>query len=127
MIHALVMTIDHCDPRGTRVTSKTGLANLLRGCLPSGESTIGDGGRYKGAAWILIALPSGTARLNADTTRAAVQRYLDYVSRHGAEIPWQVVANRNGRINRVFYAAIEDQVRGWHCYLVRELAAEGEL
>jgi hypothetical protein len=65
--------------------------------------------------------------LNADTTRGAVQDYLADVRRRGAEVPWRVVANSRGRINKVRYTTAEPSPPGWYCYLVGELTAEREI
>jgi hypothetical protein len=114
--------------RGARVTSKTALAALLREWLRSTrEPTIGDAGGFGRTAWVAIDLPGGHAVLNADTRRAAVVEYLDDVDRRGAEVPWRVVANSRGRINKLLYPLAGRTLPGWYCYLAFDSAAEGEL
>jgi hypothetical protein len=114
--------------RGTRVTSKTALAALLREWLrASREPTIGAARGFGRTPWIDIDLPRGHAVLNADTRRAAVDEYLDDVARRGAEVSWRVVANSRGRINKVMYTPAGHLLPGWYCYLVFDIAAEGEL
>ncbi len=85
--------------RGTRVRSKSELVSLLkrwyRGTI---ELTIGKVGAFGRTPWIHIDLESGRAVLNADTTRDAVGDYLSDAAERGAEAPWWIVRNRDGRI-----------------------------
>ncbi len=101
--------------------SKSDLASLLdcwfRETSETWEPTIGDVGIFGGTPWIHLDLPSLRAVLNADTTRKAVIDYLHYVTKRGAEVPWRVVANRRGRVNKVVYRADSDDAPGWYCYL----------
>lgn len=114
--------------RGTRVTSKSGLASLLmRWYEQTIEPTIGTALRYRGEPWIRIDLRPYPARLNADTSREAVRVYLDDVAARGAEVSWQVVANGRGRINKVVYSNNSIGGRGWYCYLYHELTEPCEL
>ena len=110
--------------RGTRVANKTELANLLDTWFrETTEPTVGDVGSYGGRAWIIIGLADDRAQLNADTTRRAVRAYLDDVAKRGAEVPWRVVTNRDGRINKVIYRPDGSGVTGWYCYLTSEISA----
>lgn len=115
-------------PRGTRVASKTELANLLEEWYRTSRgTTIGDSQTYGRAPWIHLVLPDGHVVLNADTGREAVRSYLEDVRQRGAEVPWRVVANARGRINKVLYTASGRRLPGWYCYLVGDLAVEREL
>jgi hypothetical protein len=108
-------------PRGTRVTSKSELAALLDSWhRDEGESTIGEVGRFGGKAWLVLDFPDlpRRARVNADTKREAVRDYLDDVARRGPEVPWRVVPNRRGAINKVVYTEDASDPPGWYCYLV---------
>ena len=115
-------------PRGARVASKAELANLLDEWYRTTRApTIGDSQTYGRAAWIHLVLTDGHVVLNADTRREAVRNYLDDVGRRGAEVPWRVVANARGSINKVLYDASRPRQPGWYCYLVGDLAAERDL
>jgi hypothetical protein len=114
--------------RGTHVASKSELANLLDTWLQeTTEPTIGDVGSYGRQAWIIIDLARGRAQLNADTTRKAARAYLNDVARRGAEVPWQVVPNRNGRVNKVVYRSDGGDVPGWYYCLAGELTGPGDV
>lgn len=109
--------------KGHVVTSKTELAALLRSWFRStNEPTLGDVGKYGGSAWLYIELPSVTAVLNADTKRSAVEAYLRAVNELGEELPWQVIANQSGKVNKVVYGD-GAAVPGWYCYSLSELDA----
>ena len=115
-------------PRGARVASKTELANMLdEWYRKSRATTIGDSSAYGRAPWIHIDLPDGHVVLNADTGRGAVRSYLDDVRQRGAEVPWRVVANARGRINKVLYTASVRRLPGWYCYLDGDLDIERTL
>lgn len=116
-------------PKGTRVASKSGLADLLaRWYRETTEGTIGADLTYGGQAWLWVDLHPHPVRLNADTTREAVHAYLDDVASRSAEVRWHVVANERGRrINRVVFRADRRPVPGWFCYLVHEVAEPCEL
>jgi len=114
--------------RGTRVRSKSELVSLLerwyRGTI---ETTIGKVGAFGRTRWIHIDLESGRAVLNGDTTRDAVGDYLSDAAEHGAEAPWWIVRNRDGRINKVVFKADFGLAPGWYCYLSDERSEPGEL
>jgi len=116
-------------PKGTRVASKSALADLLaRWYRETTEETIGPDVTFGGQEWVCVDLQPHPVKLNADTSREAVRAYLDDVADGGAEVPWHVVANeRSGRVNRVLYRADRTAARGWYCYLVREVAEPCEL
>lgn len=115
-------------PQGVRVASKTELANLLDDWYrTSRAATIGDTQTYGGQPWVHLDLLNGHVVLNADTQRSAVGSYLDDVRQRGAEVPWRVVANARGRINKVLYTESSRRLPGWYCYLIGEPAAERRL
>lgn len=115
-------------PKGITVRGKQELVLLLADWLDrSPAPTIGDVDSYGGRAWVWIALGGRRAHLNADTTRAAVRAYLDYVRSHGADAGWYVVANRRGRINKVLFGPPDSDASGWYCYLSTDGASPGTL
>lgn len=114
--------------KGTTVRGKQALAELLDGWLHGSDAeTIGDVGTFGGRKHVHIDLTDATAALNADTKRAAVRDYLDEVRRIGAEVPWKVVANQRGPVNKVVFRADGQPTPGWFCYLAEPLAVPGEV
>ena len=109
--------------RGTAVQSKDELHKVLRRWLrDTDEPTIGDIRRFGGKAWLYVEFPSTTVVLNSDTKRAAIQAYLDATLAHGDDLRWEVVANRNGKVNKVLYGDLAD-APGWYCYTLSPLTA----
>jgi hypothetical protein len=114
--------------RGTRVASKAALASLLqRWYVETTEDRIGPAATYGGQPWIWVDLDPCPVKLNADTRREAVGDYLDDVAARGAEVPWRVVRNGRGRVNKVVYRSDYATVPGWYCYLAHEVAEPREL
>ena len=115
-------------PKGITVGGKQELALLLADWLDQSPApTVGDVGSYGGKAWVWITLGSRRAHLNADTTRSAVRAYLDHVRSHGAGANWHVVANRNGRINKVLFGPAGSDASGWYCYLSDDYPSPGRI
>lgn len=115
-------------PRGIKVNGKRGLADLLL-CWhqPGHAKTIGDVGSYGGTAWITVDLGSHQAVLNADTKQAAVATYLEHVRRLGPELPWRVIANNRGTINKVVFSDDPAEAAGWYLYLRKPLKQPWQL
>lgn len=74
-----------------------------------------------------IQLGSVQVVLNADTKRAAVEQYLEATRREGPDLPWLVIANRRGRVNKVIFRKDGQETPGWYCYLREPLSTPGEL
>jgi hypothetical protein len=107
--------------KGTVVTSKPDLYELLyRWHRETNSRTLGEVGTFGGQVWIWLELPDlpRRARLNADTSREAVRDYLDDVARRGADVPWRVITNRRGSMNKVTFTDDGRLIPGWYCYLV---------
>jgi hypothetical protein len=112
-------------PRGVKVSSKREFASLLRRWHDeSRANTIGDVGSFGGTACITAHLGDHDVVLNVDTKRSAVAAYLDHVRRLGPDLPWQVVANSRGTLNKVVFS---DDPAGWYHYLRHPLAQPGQL
>jgi len=56
--------------------------------------------------------------LNADTKRAAVERFV-HASASEPDGSWRVVANRRGRINKVLPDPKGSPLPGWYSYLTQ--------
>lgn len=107
---------------GTEVVGKAALADLLRTWLrTSNEPTLGDVAQYGGRPYVHVDLGGVRVVLNADTKRAAVERYLAAVDARGTGLPWQVVQGRT-KTNKVVYEGMESSA-GWYAYTTREMEA----
>jgi hypothetical protein len=110
-------------PHGMELASKRELAEVLGAWLrDSDASTIGDIAGYGRRKWITVRLDGLRAELNADTTRAAVARYLEQVRRDGPELPWRVVPTTRAHVIRKIVFSDDPDITGWNCYLSKPLA-----
>ena len=77
-----------------------------------------------GAAHVGVGLDEDrTAALNSDTKRAAVEEFVEDARARGPDVPWSVVANRLGRVNKLAFRADSAETPGWYCYLRETLSA----
>jgi len=114
--------------RGTAVRGKAQLADLLGRWLAVSEAaTIGNVGAFGGSPWLRIDLGVVTAVLNADTKRSAVTHYVRDLCRRSPDVPWHVIANRRGRVNKVVVEEDKQATPGWYCYLTRPLSTPRRL
>jgi hypothetical protein len=109
-------------PKGLHIRGKAELLDALSEWLNSSDApTIGDTSLFHGAYWVTIEIGGLRVKVAADTTRGAVRRVVAALEAHPNK-PWRVVANQNGRINKVI---ITDSVEpGWYAYLPRGLDHE---
>lgn len=115
-------------PRGVKVSGKREFADLLRRWHDESRAkTIGDVGSYGGTACITVDLGGDDVVLNVDTKRSAVTTYLDHVRRLGPDLPWRVVANNRGTVNKIIFSDDPAEAAGWYHYLRRALAQPGQL
>lgn len=111
--------------QGLRFTSKGELVSYLTTWLErSSHDTIGGLGTYGGSVWITVESEAGPIGINRDTTREAVEALVDAASTRRS-YDWLVVANRNGRVNRVLFS--EERTPGWYAYLAEPLVQETRL
>ena len=83
---------------------------------------------YGGKPWIVMHLGANRmAVLNADTKRAAVAEYVKDAESRGADIPWSILPNRNGRWNKLAFKANGEPTAGWYCYLKPDAAGRGQV
>ncbi len=115
-------------PRGVRVSGKREFADLLRRWHNQSQAkTIGDVGSFGGTACITVRLGDHDVVLNVASTRSAVATYLDHVRRLGPDLPWRVVANNRGTVNKVVFSDDPADAAGWYQYLRTPLAQPGQL
>jgi hypothetical protein len=115
-------------PRGVKVSGKREFADLLRRWHDQSEAkTIGDVGSFGGTACITVELGDHDVVLNVDSKRGSVATYLDHVRRLGPDLPWRVVANNRGTVNKVVFSDDPADAAGWYQYLRKPLAQPGQL
>ena len=78
--------------------------------------------RLKVAAWLFADVGNHRIRINADTRRDAVARFVRL--NMPALRLWPVVANNRGTVNKVLQSPDRERVKYWNAYLVRPVAAE---
>ncbi len=106
-------------PQGLRLNGKRELRDALQRWLSqSGAETIGDVGRFGGRAWLRADINGFEVVLNADTKRAAVERFV-HASASEPDRSWRVVANRRGQINKVLPDPKGSPLPGWYSYLTQ--------
>lgn len=107
------------------LTSTDELASILKTWLQeSSAATIGDASRFSGRPWLRLELSGTKAVLNADTTRAAAERFVAHANSQAVD--WHVQPNRSGRINKLVYSPAMNTA-GWYCYLTTPMARAGRL
>jgi hypothetical protein len=112
--------------RGQHCATREELVDLLEHWLSaSSKPTLGNTGAFGGSPWLTATTSEGVMRVNADTTRDAVEQVV-HAYRGSSGAPWVVVANRRGRFNRVELSP-ESSTAGWYAYLVTETAPGTEV
>jgi len=108
----------------TALSGKAELFRLLKNWLEtSRKATIGVVGKFGGRPCIFIGLDEDmTAVLNVDTKRSAVGQFVEDVKARGPDVPWSVIPNRRGRLNKLTFLAGGAEVPGWYCYLRKPLS-----
>ncbi|MEI8083998.1 MAG: hypothetical protein WCI74_19340 [Actinomycetes bacterium] len=93
-----------------------------------GDRTIGDLNRFAGVtSWLTVQLPSVRIDFHADTTRTAVQQYLKHCRHDGADSPWYIIKNRNGKVNKMTFDPDAQPVPGWFAYTTPEFATQTQV
>ncbi len=101
--------------KGTHFHNRAALLEALRHWLETtDDETIGDTTRFAGTPWVSFESSLGIVNINADTTRNAVARMLDY--RKANSVQWSVIENSRGKVNKVIFSA-SDSHQGWYAYL----------
>ena len=115
--------------KGIAVENKRELLKVLHAWLVgSNVATIGPVDNYGAKPWIAIHLDRDQiAVLNADTKRAAVGEYVADADTRGADVPWSILPNRNGRWNKLAFRADGEPTAGWYCYLRPSATGRGQV
>lgn len=102
---------------GTVCDSKAQLASVLTEWLDNPhDDTIGEPSTYGGRALIHVDIDGRRFHLNGDSKEPGVRRYLDLVDLHGAGLPWHVVANQAGKVNKVAFGDPPEPIPYFYLY-----------
>jgi hypothetical protein len=113
-----------------KLPGKADLLQLLNDWLEVSprRSTIGVVGKFGGRPCIFIALHKDrTAVLNVDTKRTAVEQYVEDARERGPDVPWSVIPNQRGRVNKLVFREDKTETQGWYCYLLEPLSAPAKI
>lgn len=109
---------------GTECRTKGEFAEVLRSWLRSDhEAVVGEPSSYGGKALVWVDLDGQRFHLNGDSRDEGVEDYLRLVDRHGADLPWHVVANTHGKVNAVAFGDPPQKIRYFYLYAKDEAAA----
>jgi len=115
-------------PRGHQCTDEADFTELLRWWFETtDEATVGDVGTFGGKPWVHVVVGDEPCHLNADTNRYGVRRYLDLVRAHPDGLPWSVIANTRGKVNRVALGPGREKVEYLYLYTDRDLSTPTQL
>src|SRR5437762_2790177 len=109
--------------KGTRCASKKEFAQLLQKWYQTtDEATVGKFDGEMGIThWITVQANGCEVRVNSDTKRKAVERYLALVAEHGADFPWTVTSNQRGELNKVCIEPNGKPTKGLYLYTIGDL------
>jgi hypothetical protein len=91
-------------------------SRLRRWFRETDESVIGDPHAHALTAWVWIRDGHRLARLNADTTRAAVAQYLDLLRAAPGELEWSVVPSTRGHLTKIAFGPEHTVLSSFHLY-----------
>ncbi len=115
--------MDYVEP-GTECRSKQEFAQLLQRWLESDhETVIGEPSSYGGKPLVHVQLGGERFHLNGDTQDQGVEEYLRLVREHGPELPWHVVANQNGTVNKLAFGDPPQPIKRFYLYASSASAA----
>lgn len=106
------------------VPGKGALVAVLRAWLesdPAGTLSA----RGSGAANLNITVGDVRLFLSGDTTQEAVRQFLEFIDAAGKDAPWDVLANRSGKVRKVGFGG--RTVPGWYLYLREPWGKPGQL
>ncbi|MDQ2935808.1 MAG: hypothetical protein M3R49_12705 [Chloroflexota bacterium] len=111
-------------PEGLIVAGKAELVRILERWLEASDAqTIGDiEKRLKITPWLFADVGDHRIRVNADTRREAVARFVR-INTPDLRL-WPVVVNNRGTVNKVLQSPDRERVKYWNAYLVRPVPAE---
>ncbi len=113
------------DGSKARPFSEAELLDHLQAWLRTGEKAVANVGTYGGRAVLHAVVAGQPVYINADTRRAAVQDLVDSAAR--GPVPWHVLANGKGRLDKVTFRSDGARAPGFYCYTRDLQPAAGRL
>jgi hypothetical protein len=107
--------------KGTTFYSKADFNNALQKWYEeTAEKTIGNH-EYNQSSWLFVELGGYKFHLNSDSKREGVAKYLKLVERYSDNLPWQIVQNNRGKINKVTFGEEKLKIAGFYLYITKPL------
>lgn len=91
-------------------------SRLRRWLRDTDEELIGDADAHALTAWVWIRDGHRLARLNADTTRQAVNDYLELVRSAPGELEWSIVPSARGHFTKIAFGPDRVILPSFHLY-----------
>ena len=115
----------HYIEAGTTCSGKAAFARVLEVWLTheDREATVGQPSSYAGKALVWVELGGQRYHLNGDSQDKGVREYLDLVRRDGPDLPWHVIANQSGKVNKVAFGEAPAAVKYFYLYAKDEAHA----
>jgi hypothetical protein len=95
--------------------SRSAFDAILAEWFQTGENQIGDAD-HGITAWVHVREGDDVFRLNSDTTREGVERYLQLVRQYEDRLEWSVVENERGNMNKVAFGPEAETIRYFYLY-----------
>lgn len=93
---------------------------LARWFRETREELIGEPTAHGRTAWLWVRDGHTLAKLQADTTRAAVAEYLVILRSHPSPLQWHVVPSATGHRTRIAFGPDRVTIRNFHLYADEE-------
>ncbi|MEY2983473.1 MAG: hypothetical protein RLZZ568_90 [Cyanobacteriota bacterium] len=107
--------------KGTIFHSKAAFNHALQQWYQeTAEKTIGNH-EYNQSSWLFVELGGYKFHLNSDSKREGIAEYLKLVEEYPDDLPWQIVANNRGKINKVTFGNEKRKIAGFYFYLAKPL------
>lgn len=115
----------HYIESGTTCSSKVEFASVLEQWLmhDDHEATIGQPTSYAGKALLWVELDGQRFHLNGDSQDKGVREYLGLVREQGTDLPWHVIANTHGKVNKVAFGEPPAALKHFYLYAKDEASA----
>jgi hypothetical protein len=115
----------HYIEGGTTCGGKAQFAAVLEEWLNNAdrEATVGQPSTFAGKPLVWVELDGQRFHLNGDTQDKGVREYLGLVRQHGSELPWHVIANTRGRINKIAFGDPPTALDYFYLYAKDEASA----
>jgi len=84
----------------------------------SHDNRVGSESVQGNTPWVFVRDGSQYFHLNADTTRQAVERYLQFVAVHGDDLEWEIVPSQRGNMTALVYGPERIRYKPFYFYAV---------